>query len=367
MKIAQIVPTIERTPPKKYGGTERVAYALTEELVARGHEVTLFATGDSITSAHLKYIHPKSLREAGVKNLYGYSGHNSWTLAHVGYAYEMQHMFDIIHDHTDFASFALAHCSKTPVVVTLHNVISPEDRLLFDHLSNPYYVLISQAQGKYLRKDHTVGVVHNGLDLGSYPFSSQHDGYLLYVGQLTPFKGAHRAVQIARRTGLPLILAAKLEDQYRNYFDTQIKPYLNQKIVWIGEVNEAQRNSLMKKALCFLHPISWREPFGLTLIEAMACGCPVVAYNSGSIPEIVWHKKTGYVVNSIDEAVQAVGRIDRIDRALCRSHVLKHFSTQIMTDEYEAVYSRILDQAPHKTYDLMQYQYGYRKNLPRRG
>lgn len=340
MRIAQIAPIIERVPPKKYGGTERVISCLTEELVKRGHDVTLFATGDTETSAKLVSTYPHALRETfpepSVKR-------TIWGHRHVATAYKMRHQFDIIHDHTSWLSAGLAHMSRVPVVMTLHSAFTPETIALFESFDNPYLVSISDSQRKPAADLNYISTVYNGLPLSTYPFSLKHDGYLLFVGRFCEEKGPHFAIEVAKRLHLPLILAAKLEEgEGRVYFEKFIKPHLSDTIRWVGEVDEQERNKLFSKALCSLHPVTWPEPFGLTLIEAMACGTPVVAFDQGSIPEVIKHGSTGYVVHNVDEMTAAVSRIDRIDRRECRRHVLKYFSVEQMVDNYELVYDAIL-------------------------
>jgi len=339
MKIALIAPIIERVPPKKYGGTERVVSALAEGLVRRGHEVTLFASGDSVTKAKLVSVYPRALREARFKDLYGL---NTKTLLNVGLAYSRQDQFDIIHDHTGYLSLPTANIATTPVVFTLHGAISLEMREMYRTLNKPFFVSISKEQARYMPDLHSAGTVYNGLDMENYPFSAENDGYLLYVGRLSMEKGPHHAIETALTLNLPLILAAKLEEMDRPYFREYVEPYLSDQIRWIGEVDERERNRLMSRALCFLHPITWREPFGLTLIEAMACGCPVIAFGLGSIPEIIQNGRTGFVVSSVMEMVDAVGRLGEIDRRRCRQHALRNFNAARMVDGYENIYRKIL-------------------------
>jgi len=339
MKIAQIAPLIERVPPKTYGGTERVIHALTEELVRRGHEVTLFATGDSLTSAKLESVYPRGLREAHFKDMYGL---NLPTLLHLGKAYEMQDKFDIIHDHLTPITLPIANIAKTSVVMTVHGPFSSENRKLFQAMQRPSLVTISAAQAYHVPGINHAGVVHNGLPMEHYPFRSQPGEYLLYVGRISIEKGVHYCIEVAQRLDIPLVIAAKLEKTDRPYFSEYIEPYLSDRIRWIGEVDEEERNTLMSKALCFLHPVIWREPFGLTLIEAMACGCPVVAFNRGSIPEIVLNGETGYIVDDVETMLEAVENIREIRRAKCRAHALENFSVDGMTDGYESIYKKIL-------------------------
>jgi glycosyltransferase involved in cell wall biosynthesis len=340
MKIAIIAPIIERVPPKKYGGTERVVHALTEELVRRGHTVTLFASGNSITTAKLVSVYPRSLREAKLKDIYG---SNIWSLINIGTAYGMQNEFDIIHDHVGFLSLPASELSTTPVVMTLHGAFNLEIREIFTRFKKTNLVTISNAQSFPAPSLNYAGMVHNGLDMENYPFSNQHENYLLYVGRISAEKGVHFAIETAQQLNMPLIIAAKLDPIDKPYFLQYVEPLLSEDIRWIGEVNEKERNELMSKAYCFLHPVMWREPFGLTLIEAMACGCPVVAFDKGSIPEIIENGKTGFVVQDVDSMVDAVSHIDTIDRNYCREYALENFSTKKMTDGYEEIYKKILD------------------------
>jgi glycosyltransferase involved in cell wall biosynthesis len=339
MKIAIISPLAERVPPKTYGGTERVVHALTEELVKMGHDVTLFASGDSITSANLVSVYPISLREAGLKDLYGF---NPWTTLNIGLAYARQDEFDVIHDMMGSVSLPTANIAHTPVVMTEHGPIKRETRKLYRTLRNPYLVTISNSQREPAPDLNYIGTVYNGLPMEHYPFSNEHDGYLLYVGRFTMDKGVHFAIEVAQDLNMPLIMAAKLDPHRQAYFDQFIKPHLSKKIRWIGEVDEEERNKLYSRAKAFLHPCTWREPFGLTLIEAMACGCPVIAMNKGAIPEIIKDGETGFIVEDVDEMINAVEEIDTIDRKLCRKHVLKNFNAQKMAKEYEQIYKKIL-------------------------
>lgn len=340
MRIAQIAPIVERVPPKRYGGTERVVSALTEELVKRGHQVTLFASGDSLTSATLRSVYPRSLREARIKDPYGL---NYYTLLTIGMAYSMQEEFDIIHDHMFPLSLPTANLATTPVIATMHGPFNGENRKLFQTLKNPGIVTISEAQAFPAPNINHLGTVYNGLPLADSPFGETAEDYLLFVGRISMEKGVHLAIEVAQELDMRLIIAAKLENVDRPYFKEYVEPWLSDRIEWIGEVDEAERNRLMSKAFCFLHPVTWREPFGLTLIEAMACGCPVIAMNRGSIPEIVQNGVTGYVVEDVEGMVAAVEGIGNIDRKACREHSLTNFSVEKMADGYEAMYAKMLD------------------------
>jgi glycosyltransferase involved in cell wall biosynthesis len=347
MKIAILAPIFERVPAKKYGGTERVVYALTEELVKMGHDVTLFASGDSITSAKLVSVQPKSLRESGmdVGNVYSPSG---WLMLHVGLPYAMQDQFDIIHDNNNLISAPVANIAKTPVVMTIHGAlnIDPSHVALYESMSNIGYISISKSQQRPAPHMNWLGTVYNGTLYGEYPFSQDNDGYLLFVGRISRQKGVHHAINVARKLNLPLIIAAKLEDAEGNmqYFHEFVEPYLNDKIRWIGEVDEVERNKLMSKALCFLHPVTWSEPFGLTLSESMACGCPVIAFGLGSIPEIIVDGKTGFVITPGDEdaMAEAVKRVGQLNRQDARAHAFANYSPRHMAQAYLQMYQKAI-------------------------
>lgn len=345
MRIAQIAPLTTKVPPDKYGGTERIISALTEELVRRGHKVTLFASGNSRTSAKLVSVYPSELPPRILyeeKNqVYDIYEHIAWNMMNIAVAYKMQHQFDIIHDHTaqNFPmSLALANSSQTPVVMTLHGAFTKSTVALYSFFNNINYVTVSHSQAQSAANIKFIGNVYHGLNMRHYPFSKDPDSYLLYVGRISPEKGVHIAIQVAKRLSRPLIIAGGQDMNYKNYVATSIQPYLSKLIQWVGEVDEATRNELMSKAYCTLHPVTWPEPFGLTIIESMACGSPVIGFSIGSIPEIIQNGKTGFVVNSVSEMVEAVKKIPTIDRAYCRSYVLKHFTVKRMVDEYEKIY-----------------------------
>ncbi len=339
MRIAQIAPLVESVPPKKYGGTERVVHALTEELVRRGHEVTLFASGDSETSAELLSVVPKNLREARVKDLYGF---NVWSLINLSKAYGSAERFDVIHDHSGYLGLPLAYVAHAPTIITMHGAFTDDVKYFFQILKAPRIACISHAQAATIDNINLLGVVHNGLPMLGYPFSVVPGKYLLYVGRICADKGTHLAVEVARTLQMPLIIAAKLRLADRPYFTHCILPYLSDTIRWIGEVDEFERNQLMRDAWCLLHPITWQEPFGLTLIEAMACGTPVIAFDKGSSREIIKHAKTGFVVESINDMAAAVKNIPSINRSDCREYVLSEFTVEKMTDAYEKMYRSVV-------------------------
>ncbi len=345
MRIAQIATIVERIPPPKYGGTERVIYHLTEELVKKGHDVTLFASGDSITSAKLVSVYPISLRRAKVKDLYGFNIHS---MANMGLAYSMQDQFDVIHDHNPHMSLPTANLATTPVVMTWHGPYFPDMREYFSNFPKTNLVSISNAQAASAPELRFVGNVYNGLDLENCSFSKNHKGYILYVGRIDMEKGTHIAIDAAAKLKKKLIIAGKLDDEIphiKEYFVKYVRDRLKKHkkyVTWVGEVNDRQRNNLMKNSLCLVHPITWPEPFGLTLIESMACGAPVVAYNLGSIPEVIQHGQTGFVVDNFKQLLAAINRTDTLNRERCRSYAVANFNAKRMADGYEAVYKKVL-------------------------
>jgi glycosyltransferase involved in cell wall biosynthesis len=346
MRIAQIAPLAERVPPEKYGGTERVIYHLTEELVKMGHDVTLFASGDSITSAKLVSVYPVSLRKSKLKDIYGY---NVYSILNMGLAYASQDKFDIIHDHNPHMGLPVANLAQTPVVMTWHGPFDEQIRYLFSNLKKPYVVSISKSQAAPAPRLNWIGNVYNGLSMEDYPFGEQAGDYLLYVGRVDMEKGLHTAIDAAVRLRMKLVVAAKVDlivPHVREYYEKYILPRLNQHknlITWVGEVGEPERNELMKNALCILHPITWPEPFGLTVIEAMACGCPVVANNLGSMPELIIHGKTGFLAHSFEEFIAGIQNIRTIDRAFCRQHALNNFSAKKMAQGYLRSYRKAIE------------------------
>lgn len=340
LKIAMIGPIAERVPPKKYGGTERVVYALTEELIKRGHKVTLFASGDSKTSATLESIYPMALREAKLRDPHGL---NEWTILHLLNAYKKGAAFDLIHDHNSVFGLPIAEFVQTPTVITIHGAISASNRRLFESVTKPHLVTISKSQGKPFQNIKFAANVYNGASFVNYPFKSRQKGYLLFVGRISMEKGVHLAIDAALDLNLPLIIAAKLDVVDIKYFREYIEPRLSDKLIkWVGEVDEKQRNKLMSEAMCMLHPVTWREPFGMTLIEAMACGCPVIAFNNGSIPEVIINGETGFIVEDLEEMVNAILQIKKINRKTCRVHAISNFNSKRMTDSYEELYLKIL-------------------------
>jgi len=342
MKIAQVAPLIESVPPRLYGGTERIVSYLTEELVRLGHEVVLFASGDSVTSAELVACSPESLRLDPTVH--------DPLLHHVLLVEQVRQRareFDIIHFHIDYLHFPLERAIGRPAVSTLHGRLDlPDYPTLFAEFGDMPVVSISQAQRQQIKANWVANVYH-GLPRTLYRFEpGGKDGYLAFLGRMSREKRPDRAIEIARRAGLRLKIAAKVGEGDRAYFDKEVRPLLDQPHVeFLGEISEAQKQAFLGGARALLFPIDWPEPFGLVMIEAMACGTPVVAWRCGSVPEVVDEGVTGFVVDRLDEAVSAVGRIGSIDRQRARSRFEERFTAERMARDYLKVYEALIDPA----------------------
>lgn len=339
MRIAQVAPLHESVPPRLYGGTERVVHYLTEELVKMGHEVTLFAAGDSRTSARLVPCCERSLRlDARIKD----------PLAPHVYMLEQvikqAEKFDIIHFHIDYIHFPLMRRLKTPHVTTLHGRLDlPELRPLYEEFKEMPVVSISDAQRNPLPFVNWVGTVYHGLPRDLYRFYAKPGDYLAFLGRISPEKRPDRAIKIAERAGMKLLIAAKVDKADREYFETVIKPLLKSPWVeFIGEINDKEKNEFLGRAYALLFPIDWPEPFGLVMIEAMACGTPVIAWRCGSVPEIIEEGVSGFMVESLQEAVEAVEKVANLKRILCRKAFERRFTSEIMAFNYLKVYERLL-------------------------
>lgn len=313
---------------------------LTRKLVERGHDVTLYATGDSITSARLRsvYDHPS----------YPYS----WVAdeVHTTKAFQAADEFDIIHNHT-YPGVRYGTLVATPTVTTLHNPLRKAILPMFEAFAEVPYVSISKAQQTPAPMLNYIGIVYNGVDTDELEYSSDSKGYLLHIGLICRRKGSHHAVAVARRLGLPLTLAGRVPTEETEFFHSEIEPYVDgTRIQYIGEVGGIERVELFQGAMALLVPIEWDEPFGLVMAEAMACGTPVVAFRRGSVPEIIIDGLVGFVVADETGMIDAVRRIDRIQRKTCRNHVVSKFSLDVMTDAYEGVYAKVLEtSAPRRT------------------
>src|SRR5919199_1324046 len=340
MRIAQVAPLWERVPPPAYGGTELVVALLTDELVRRGHEVTLFASGDSISLAKLESVHPQAVRLD--KTVKEYPIYEMLQLSRV---YERASEFDIIHSHVGCSALPYVNLVKTPTVHTLHGVFTPENEKLFVHARQQPYISISDAQREPRLNLNYVATVYNGIDVNTYEFNPHpsEPPYLAFLGRLSLEKGPHLAIEIAKRSGWRLKMAGKVDVVDRDYFEREIKPQIDGKqIEYLGEAAHSQKCELMANAVATLFPITWREPFGLVMIESMATGTPVIAMELGSTPEVIDQGKTGFLCHSVEECIAAIDKAAQLNRYACREHVCNHFSVERMTDGYEAVYQQIL-------------------------
>ncbi|AFY35844.1 glycosyltransferase family 4 protein [Calothrix sp. PCC 7507] len=340
MRIAQIAPLWERVPPPAYGGIELVVGLLTDELVRRGHEVTLFASGDSISLAKLVSVHPRALRlDTTIKDC------SIYEMLNLASVYERAEEFDIIHAHTGHGALTYANLVTTPTVHTLHGIFTPDNEKMFRFGKNQPYVSISNSQREPRLELNYLATVYNGIDVSSYEFYPQPENppYLAFLGRMSPEKGAHLAIEIAKQTGWHLKMAGKIDAVDVEYFEKEIKPHIDSKqIEYLGEANHVQKNALMGGAVATLFPITWREPFGLVMVESMAAGTPVIAMKLGSTVEVIDHGKTGFLCNNIQEFISAIDQVTQLDRYACRQHVENCFSTRQMTNGYEAVYQQIL-------------------------
>ena len=338
MRIAQVAPLFESVPPQGYGGTERVVSYLTEELVRRGHDVTIFASGDSRTHARLVPVVERPTRID--PSTYELCGANAARLLDLVAARAGD--FDVIHWHLDYLAFPVARRLGTPSVHTLHGRLDlPHLQTLYRHFTDVPLVSISDAQRAPLAdcRVHWAGTVYHGQPLARYPVGDGGGGYLAFLGRCSPEKQLDVAIEIARRAGLTLKIAAKIDAKDREYYERTIKPLLDDPLIeFMGEIGDDDKAAFLGAARALLFPIDWPEPFGLVMTEAMACGTPVVARPCGAVPEVVAHGRTGFVMDSLVELIEAVKRLDEIDRAECRRHVEKRFSVERMTDDYEAVY-----------------------------
>ncbi len=339
MRIAQVAPLFESVPPKLYGGTERVVSYLTEELVRLGHDVTLFATADSCTSARLVPVWPQALRldETCADQLAPH-------VLMIELVARMADQFDIIHFHVAQLHLPVARRLRGVAhVTTLHGRLDLLELVpLFDEFSEIPVVSISDAQRLPLPRAAWVGTVHHGLPPDLLPFSPTPGDYLAFLGRVSPEKGVGRAIAIAKACGMPLRIAAKVDPADRVYFETEIRPRLDDPLVeFIGEIGEDEKGRFLGGARALLFPIDWPEPFGVVMIEALACGLPVVAFEGGSVREVISDGVNGLVVRSLEEAVQAVRRIDSIDRRACRAEFERRFTASRMAADYLAVYRAV--------------------------
>ena len=339
MRIAQVAPLYESVPPRLYGGTERVVSWLTEQLVAQGHDVTLFASGDSVTNARLIPACKKALRLD--PDCVDPIAHHALMVERV---FNQADDFDLIHFHIDYLQFPLSRRVQVPCITTLHGRLDLPDLVpLYKEFSEVPLVSISDAQRQPLPWVNWMGTVYHGLPADSLRLGEGGKGYLAFLGRVSPEKGLDRAIEIAIRSGMKLKVAAKVDRSDRNYFEGKIKPSLDHPLVeFIGEIGASEKQAFLGNAAALLFPIEWPEPFGLVMIEAMACGTPVIAHPFGSVPEIIPDGVAGFMVRGIDEAVEAVRRIGEIDRRECRQHFELNFTDERMARDYVKLYNQLI-------------------------
>jgi glycosyltransferase involved in cell wall biosynthesis len=340
MRIAQIAPLFESVPPKYYGGTERVVSYLTEELVRQGHDVSLFASGDSITQAKLVATSRRSLRLD--KHCVDQLAHQVLMLERV---VQKASSFEIVHFHVDYLHFPYSRRHATPNVTTLHGRLDIPDLVpLYREFRDMPVVSISTAQREPLPFANWIGTVHHGLPEDLYRFNAEPGEYLAFIGRVAPEKRVDRAIEIAKRVGLPLRIAAKVDDVDREYFENVIEPLLRDPLIeYVGEIGDGEKQEFLGNARVLLFPIDWPEPFGLVMIEALACGTPVIAFRGGSVPEILEHGSTGFIVDDLDDAVAATRRVGELSRRRCREVFDERFTATRMARDYVEVYAMLLE------------------------
>ena len=335
MRIAQVAAPLLPVPPQTYGGTEKIVSFLTEGLVKRGHDITLYASGDSRTGAKLKSIFPKSMM--------------IWDnpiipFTNVGFAYDDADKFDIIHNHAGAAGIALAKHIDTPVVTTLHNSYLTPGRPDYEYYKNAcYYVAISNKQMQNLGGLKFGGMVYNAIDIDKFKYRKKKEDFFLFLSNITEVKAPDIAVRVAKKAGVRLKIAGKLDDMKKGFYNKEIKPFVDgKKIQYLGMVDDKTKFDLYSKAKALIMPLRWEEPFGLVMIEAMASGTPVIAYKRGSVQELVRDGETGFVVNTPNEMIKAMKKVDQISPYECRNWVKEQFSVQRMVESYEQVYEGIV-------------------------
>ena len=339
LRIALVAPLAESVPPKKYGGTERVASYLAEALVRQGHEVTLFASGDSETSAELVACCPRALRtDPDVEDPLALH------MLMLEELYQRIDDFDIVHSNVHYLAYSAMRRLHKPIISTMHGRMDvPEYGPLYNQFAEMPLVSISYAQRRPVPEANWVQNIYHGLPLDLYGYQPMSDDYLAFVGRVSPEKRVGAAIDIAERTGMPLKIAAKIDDADRAYYEREIEPRIDGDLVqFVGEIGEDEKREFLGNAAAFLFMIDWPEPFGLAMIEAMACGTPVIARRRGSIPEVVDHGVSGFVCDDIDDAVDAVERLDALDRATVRETFERRFSAERMARDYVTAYREVM-------------------------
>jgi glycosyltransferase involved in cell wall biosynthesis len=343
MKIAQVAPLFEAVPPKLYGGTERVIHYLTEKLVDMGHDVTLFASGDSQTSARLIPGSKQALR-LDPTCIDSFSYH----VVQLDDVISSYHSFDIIHFHTDYFHFPFTNRIPAHYLTTLHGRLDiPDLQIVFNRFNTQPVVSISDSQRMPLPQAFWIGTVYHGLPDDLLPPGTGDGNYLAFIGRISPEKGIEKAIEIAIANGKHLKVAAKIDNVDREYYETQVKHLMDDPLIeYIGEINEEQKVSFLGNAEALLFPINWSEPFGIVLIEAMSCGTPIIAFNQGSVPEVVDDGVTGFIVNNSDEAIAAVNRLNILSRTAIRKVFEEKFTSTRMAEDYVRLYEWLIESNP---------------------
>jgi glycosyltransferase involved in cell wall biosynthesis len=345
MYIAQIAPLAEAVPPRFYGGTERVIHWLTEELVALGHDVTLFASGDSVTSARLESVWPRALRLDG-----SVRDPNALHMAMLERVRQQANGFDFLHFHLDYYPFSLFCRQPVPFVTTLHGRLDlPEHKPVFATFPALPVISISDSQRRPIPQANWIRTIYHGLPRELLMPVSGKQNYFAFLGRIAPEKGIDRAISIARGCGVPLRIAAKVDKMDREYFNEKIRPQLDGKNVeYIGEIADCEKPEFLSGAVALLDPIDWPEPFGIVMIEAMACGTPVIAFNRGSIPEVIDEGLTGFIVEDVEGAIGAFNRLSLLSREKIRNRFEQRFTARRMALEYLAAYRSLMDRDVHR-------------------
>jgi len=353
MRIVQIAPFEERVPPLKYGGIELVVYNLTEELVKRDHKVYLISSGDSKSSAEILPVFPKSIRK--LPQAQDMKMRDALKFIGVGRVVELLKKInvDIIHNHLGWRLLPFSHLFKAPIITTLHGPLNIKyQKAVYGNFKKYFYVSISNNQRRPLPSLNYVKTIYNGIDIKEFQFNDKPKNYFAFLGRMSPEKGAKEAIKVAKRAGVKLKMAAKIDVVDKDYFKKEIKPVIDGKqIRFIGEIGTKEKSNFLRNAIALLSPIQWEEPFGLYFIESMTCGTPVIAFKRGSVPEIIKDGATGFIykANDINSMIKTVKKISQMPgkeylemRYNCREHVEKNFTAEIMANEYEALYYKIL-------------------------
>jgi glycosyltransferase involved in cell wall biosynthesis len=345
MRIAQLAPTYERVPPSAYGGTELVVHLITEELVRRGHDVTLYASGDSVTSATLRSVTRRAVRYGGPIDGIRHAEYLQLANAQACFLDAASGAFDVVHNHAGIEGLVLGAGSRTPVLTTNHNPFVPQTQPIWDAYPWAHHAL-SAASARTFPSQGALPPIHHGIDVQSYPFGEEAEGYLMFMGRFSREKGAARAIEAASRAGRRLILAGKVDAADADHFASDIEPQIDgDRIRFVGEADATLKRRLLAGADALLFPIDWDEPFGLVMIEALACGTPVIGTRRGSVPEVVEDGVTGFVVDDPTAMADAIRTLGQIDRRACRTAAEHRFDVSRMVDDYERHFSTLIESA----------------------